>query len=259
VATVVGAGLAFAPPTPRLMAFFSGGRKSHGAHRLDLCRLIHPRRGRCLDGRHATTHWAYAQELQRCFPKIRVEMDRIFIADGSVWTSAGMTAGIDMALGLIARDMGADVARATARMMVGYHRRVGDQSQHSAMLELDAKSVPASRVFRTELASRLPRRLNIFDSKPRDCCWSKVGCQLKKLLATPGSATRSGCAAASCAPSGRRPRLYATLHTRLPPFKSNPRKHLSPDQNRLSGVFAAPQICLLFALKDLSRRHKDLP
>jgi transcriptional regulator GlxA family with amidase domain len=93
-----------------------------------------------LDGRRATTHWARAQELQRRFPKVRVEMDRIFIADGPVWTSAGMTAGIDLALGLIERDMGQDIARATARTMVVDHRRAGGQSQHSAMLELDAKS-----------------------------------------------------------------------------------------------------------------------
>jgi transcriptional regulator GlxA family with amidase domain len=93
-----------------------------------------------LDGRRATTHWAYAQELQQRFPKVRVEMDRIFVADGPMWTSAGMTAGIDLALGLIERDMGQDVARATARTMVVHHRRAGGQSQHSAMLQLDAKS-----------------------------------------------------------------------------------------------------------------------
>ena len=67
-------------------------------------------------------------------------MDRIFITDGPVWTSAGMAAGIDLALGLIERDMGEDIARATARNLVVYHRRTGGQSQHSAMLELDAKS-----------------------------------------------------------------------------------------------------------------------
>src|SRR6266403_2942669 len=93
-----------------------------------------------LDGRRATTHWACAQELQQRFPKIRVEMDRIFIADGPVWTSAGMAAGIDLALGLIERDLGQDIARDTVRTMVVYHRRAGGQSQHSPMLELDAKS-----------------------------------------------------------------------------------------------------------------------
>jgi hypothetical protein len=74
------------------------------------------------------------------------EMDRILIADDPVWTSAGMAAGIDLALGLIERDMGQDIARATARAMVAYHRRAGGQSQHSAMLELDAKSVRVQMV-----------------------------------------------------------------------------------------------------------------
>ena len=68
-------------------------------------------------------------------------MDRIFIADGPIWTSAGMAAGIDLALGLIERDLGQDIARATARTMVVYHRRAGGQSQHSAMLELDANPI----------------------------------------------------------------------------------------------------------------------
>jgi DJ-1/PfpI family len=128
------------PPTPRTVAFLRDAAASTrriasiciGAFTLAEAGLI--------DGRRATTHWAYAQELQQRFPKVKVEMDRIFIADGPIWTSAGMTAGIDLALGLIERDLGQDVARATARTMVVYHRRAGGQSQHSAMLELDAKS-----------------------------------------------------------------------------------------------------------------------
>jgi transcriptional regulator GlxA family with amidase domain len=93
-----------------------------------------------LDGRRATTHWAYARELQQQYPKIAVEMDRIFIADGPIWTSAGMTSGIDLALSLIERDVGPALAKATARALVVHHRRAGGQSQHSEMLELDAKS-----------------------------------------------------------------------------------------------------------------------
>ena len=89
-----------------------------------------------LDGRRATTHWLRAEELGRRFPKITVEMDRIFIADGPVWTSAG----IDLALGLIERDLGQPAAQRTARLFVVHHRRAGGQSQHSAMLQLDAKS-----------------------------------------------------------------------------------------------------------------------
>jgi transcriptional regulator GlxA family with amidase domain len=93
-----------------------------------------------LDGRRATTHWHRARDLQAQFPKVKVEEDRIFITDGSVWTSAGMTAGIDLALAMIEEDLGADVARAVARQLVVYHRRAGGQSQFSALLELEPKS-----------------------------------------------------------------------------------------------------------------------
>ena len=93
-----------------------------------------------LDERRATTHWQHARELQRRFPKVRVEDDRIFIIEGSVWTSAGMSAGIDLALGMVEKDFGAKMARSVAQSLVVYHRRAGGQSQHSALLEMDAKS-----------------------------------------------------------------------------------------------------------------------
>ena len=93
-----------------------------------------------LDGRRATTHWKRARELQARFPKVKVEEDRIFIIDGPVWTSAGMSAGIDLALAMIESDLGVDVARAVAKYLVVYHRRTGGQSQFSALLELEPKS-----------------------------------------------------------------------------------------------------------------------
>lgn len=93
-----------------------------------------------LDGRRATTHWAFARLLQERFPAVKVEEDRIFIIDGSVWTSAGMTAGIDLALAMIEKDHGQDVARSVARKVVVYHRRAGGRSQFSALLELEPKS-----------------------------------------------------------------------------------------------------------------------
>jgi len=93
-----------------------------------------------LDGRRATTHWAYARELQARFPAIKVEADRIYVIDGSIWTSAGMTAGIDLALAMVEKDHGAELARAVAQKLVMYHRRAGGQSQHSALLELEPKS-----------------------------------------------------------------------------------------------------------------------
>ena len=93
-----------------------------------------------LNGRHATTHWAFAHDLQQRFPDTQVDDDRIFIVDGSVWTSAGMTACIDLCLALVENDLGADVSRAIAKKLVVYHRRTGGQSQFSAMLELEPKS-----------------------------------------------------------------------------------------------------------------------
>ncbi len=93
-----------------------------------------------LDGRHATTHWYHARELQRRFPDTRIDEDRIFIVDGTVWTSAGMTACIDLCLALVESDLGVDVSRAIAKKLVVYHRRTGGQSQFSAMLDLEPKS-----------------------------------------------------------------------------------------------------------------------
>jgi len=93
-----------------------------------------------LDGRRVTTHWVHARALQKRFPKAHVEEDRIFIIDGPIWTSAGMSAGIDLALGMIEKDFGAELARTVAQKLVVYHRRAGGQSQHSALLEMDAKS-----------------------------------------------------------------------------------------------------------------------
>lgn len=93
-----------------------------------------------LDGRRATTHWFYARRLQREYPRVKVDEDRIFVADGPIWTSAGMSAGIDLALAMVEADLGAEMARAVARKLVLTQRRAGGQSQYSALLELDAKS-----------------------------------------------------------------------------------------------------------------------
>lgn len=93
-----------------------------------------------LDGKRATTHWQLARDLQRAYPKLRVEEDRIFIADGKVWTSAGMTACVDLCLAMVESDHGIEMSRNIARKLVVYHRRSGGQSQFSALLELEPKS-----------------------------------------------------------------------------------------------------------------------
>jgi len=93
-----------------------------------------------LDGRRATTHWRFARQLQARFPAVKVEEDRIFIVDGPVWTSAGMSASLDLALAMVEQDLGLETARSVAKTMVVYHRRTGGQSQFSALLELEPKS-----------------------------------------------------------------------------------------------------------------------
>lgn len=96
-----------------------------------------------LDGKHATTHWRHASELARRYPSTSVEPDRIFVRDRDTYTSAGVTAGIDLALSLLEDDHGADVARTVARSLVVYMRRAGGQSQFSAALDAPSPRVPA--------------------------------------------------------------------------------------------------------------------
>lgn len=93
-----------------------------------------------LDGRRATTHWSHYDELERLFPNICVERGPIFINDGHVWTSAGVTAGIDLALALVHEDLGPAMALKVARQLVMFLKRPGDQAQFSGPLDLQSKS-----------------------------------------------------------------------------------------------------------------------
>ncbi|WP_064756321.1 GlxA family transcriptional regulator [Klebsiella variicola] len=99
-----------------------------------------------LNGRRATTHWNRAVELARNYPKVKVEPDYIYICDGKIWTSAGIMAGIDLTLALIAEDLGRMVASQVAQQLVVYFRRPGGYSQKSSLLTVD----PFGGVF-TEL------------------------------------------------------------------------------------------------------------
>jgi len=89
-----------------------------------------------LEGKRATTHWSRTQDFQRRFPGVKLEPDRIWIQDGAVWSSAGITAGIDLSLALIGADEGEAIARRTAQQLVVYHHRPGGQSQFSALIDL---------------------------------------------------------------------------------------------------------------------------
>jgi len=82
-----------------------------------------------IDGRRVTTHWARGAQLAACYPDADVDIDPIYVRDGNLWTSAGVTAGIDLALALVEQDLGVDVAQTVARWLVVFLRRPGGQSQ----------------------------------------------------------------------------------------------------------------------------------
>jgi|ERR1700722_9008056 transcriptional regulator GlxA family with amidase domain len=137
---IVGGGTTIEPSTPRLIEFVRQGVERYRRVAATCTGAFILAEAGLLDGRRATTHWYHARALQARYPKVKMEEDRIFVVDGPVWTSAGMTAGIDLALAMVEKDLGADVARAVARKLVVYHRRAGGQSQFSALLELEPKS-----------------------------------------------------------------------------------------------------------------------
>lgn len=116
-----------------------------------------------LDDKRATTHWSACDRLARRFPRVRVDADAIFVEDGAVWTSAGVTTGIDMALAIVERDHGQQVADAVAASLVLYVRRPGFQSQFSDALVAQRTSSdplgPAISWARANLARATPDRL----------------------------------------------------------------------------------------------------
>jgi transcriptional regulator GlxA family with amidase domain len=137
---VVGGGANPEQSTPGLIAFMKEAITRHRRIAAVCTGAFVLAEAGLLDGRHATTHWLHARDLQRQFPDVKMDEDRIFINDGPIWTSAGMAAGIDLGLALIENDLGPELAKSVARKLVVYHRRGGGQSQFSALLELSPKS-----------------------------------------------------------------------------------------------------------------------
>lgn len=137
---VVGGATVPMPSTPALLAFMRDAPRRHRRIAAVCTGAFVLAEAGLLEGRRATTHWFHARELQAAHPKVRVDEDRIFVVDGPIWTSAGMTAGVDLGLALIESDLGPEIAKAVARKLVIYHRRGGGQSQFSALLELSPKS-----------------------------------------------------------------------------------------------------------------------
>ena len=92
-----------------------------------------------LDGRRIATHWDSCKPLAKAFPKVTVDPDALYVVDGRLWTSAGVTTGIDMALAMVARDLDATIAGEVAKRLVLYARRPGYQSQFSPVLQAQVK------------------------------------------------------------------------------------------------------------------------
>lgn len=124
-----------APSTPRIASICTGA-------------LLLAHAG-LLDGRRATTHWAYCDELRAAGRDIRVDADAIYVRDGGIMTSAGVTAGIDMALAMVEQDWGQPVAVAVARQLVMYLKRPGGQSQFSEPLQ--RRAAASDRLERLQL------------------------------------------------------------------------------------------------------------
>ncbi|ACU69115.1 transcriptional regulator, AraC family [Catenulispora acidiphila DSM 44928] len=114
-----------------------------------------------LDGRRAVTHWDSCEELAERFPEIRVEADPIFVRDDPLWTSAGVTAGVDLALALVEDDLGAEVARRIAKQLVVFVQRPGGQAQFSTQLAAQRPGRDALRETQTWIADHLDDNLSL--------------------------------------------------------------------------------------------------
>ena len=120
-----------------------------------------------LDGRTVTTHWQHAETLAARHPRIAVEPDRIYVEDGRFWSSAGVTAGMDLSLAMIARDLGRDEALRIARSKVMAMQRSGGQRQYSAELALQSASDSRLAALQSWLFDNLNRRLSVEDLAAR--------------------------------------------------------------------------------------------
>ncbi len=137
---IIGGNTARHPTSEKLLAFITEAAKT--ARRVSsICTGVFALGDAgLLAGRRVTTHWLFTDQLRSQFPEARLEEDRIFIVDGAIWTAAGNSAGIDLALAMLENDHGEELALQVARILVVDHKRSGGQSQHSALLGMNPKS-----------------------------------------------------------------------------------------------------------------------
>ncbi len=120
-----------------------------------------------LNGRRATTHWKYGRELAARYPSVRVEHDPLWVKDGNIYTSAGISAGIDLALAWVEEDCGAALAHEAARELVLFLRRPGGQPQVSVSLAAQASEMASIRELQIWIAEHLKTRLSVEDLADR--------------------------------------------------------------------------------------------
>lgn len=114
-----------------------------------------------LDGRQATTHWNYCDALAEQFPEVELDPEPVFVRDRDIWTSAGVTAGMDLTLALIEDDLGPEIALAVARMLVVFLKRPGGQAQFSGALSVQQATRPALRELQAWIAGHLEEDLSV--------------------------------------------------------------------------------------------------
>jgi transcriptional regulator GlxA family with amidase domain len=120
-----------------------------------------------LDGRRATSHWRFGRELAKRYPRVRVEHDPLWVRDGNIYTSAGISAGIDLALAWVEEDCGAGLAHEAARELVLFLRRPGGQPQVSVSLASQASEMTGIRELQIWIAEHLETRLSVEDLADR--------------------------------------------------------------------------------------------
>lgn len=137
---IIGGNTRVVPTSPMLLAFIS--RTARTLRRISsICTGVFALADAGLLGdRRVTTHWLFTDELRARFPDVKLDADRIFVVDGPIWTAAGNSAGVDLALHMLEEDFGTDLARTVARILVVDLQRSGGQSQHSALLEINPRS-----------------------------------------------------------------------------------------------------------------------
>jgi transcriptional regulator GlxA family with amidase domain len=114
-----------------------------------------------LDGKRVATHWASCERLSKDFPALEVDADSLYVVDGKVWTSAGVTTGIDMALALVEADLGPATANLIARHFVLYGRRPGYQSQFSPLLQAQTEAAAPFAALIDWMQTHLDRQLDV--------------------------------------------------------------------------------------------------